>query len=579
MTIVIQGLPLGGGITINNAHIIDNEIDNAVNRYLDNDDLENEIKRFQTALEQTKNELEFLKKSLSKHKSHELINFITLSIAMLNDDQISIIPITLIRELNCNSEWAIKLQADSITEQFNEMDDEYIQERKYDVINVLEKVYRNLDGNKLDLNANRKFKNKILVCHNMTPADLADLKKLNFSGFVIENSSTTSHASIVGRNLEIPSIVGANSARQIINDDDLIILDGTQGVLIINPDKLILAEYKQRLKQWRDEKRKLKYIINQPCVTLDNEKIDLFVNIDQVNQLSELNKNNVAGVGLFRSEFLYLYNNDNDCSEEEQFKNYYKITQLFNKLPILIRTADFSSDKTPIWYENRQNNNPALGLTGIRLSLAEESMFRTQLRAILRASHYGDIQIMFPMISSSWELKQVIAHVDYVKQELTDENIKFNAKIKIGAMIEVPSAAIAIKEILKLVDFISIGTNDLLQYLLAVDRNNEHVSYLYNPLHPSVIKLLKYIIDQCNKYKVDVSLCGEIAADINFTRLLLGLGLRKFSVNTGSFLNIKQIILSTSLTTIRPIIKKIQRTENLDKIIELVEQLNQDIVV
>jgi len=576
MTIVIHGLALGSGITINSAHIIDNEIDNAVNHYLELEDVDNEIIRFQEALVQTKDELELLKSSLSKRESHELINFVALSIAMLNDEQISVIPQNLIKELQCNAEWAIKIQADNISMQFDEMDDEYLQERKYDVINVLEKVYRNLDGNRLDFSEIKKFKNKILVCHNMTPTDLVDLKKLNFSGFVIENSSTTSHASIVGRNLDIPSIVGASSARQVINNGDLIILDGTQGVLIINPDKLILTEYKHRLKQWKLEKRKLKYIINQPCVTLDNAKVDILVNIDQVNQISELNEINPAGVGLYRSEFLYLNNDDHDCSEDEQFKNYYKITKLLKKLPVLIRTADFSSDKTPVWYENRQNNNPALGLTGIRLSLAEENLFRTQLRAILRASHYGNIQVLFPMISSSWELKQVITHLEYVKEELIANNIKFNSKIKLGVMIEVPSAALAIKEILKLVDFVSIGTNDLLQYLLAVDRNNEHVSYLYNPLHPAVIKLIKYIIVQCNQYNVDVSLCGEMAADINLTKLLLGLGLRKFSVNTSSVLNIKQIILNTNIEKMKPVINKILRTEDLSKLSLLVDQLNDD---
>ena len=360
----------------------------------------------------------------------------------------------------------------------------------------------------------------------------------------------------------------------MIYDDELIIIDGIQGVLIINPDQIILDEYKVRQQEWLDSIAKLYEIRTEQTITKDGIAVDLYANIDGGNDINEVIQSNAAGVGLYRSEFLFLAADDHLCSEDDQFEEYVKIAKAMNPLPVIIRTADLGADKNPSWNNSAPTLNPALGLTGIRLSLAQQGFFRMQLRALLRASHFGNVHVMFPMISSSWELKQVLHQLEYAKDELENAGVEFNRQMKIGVMIEVPSAALAIKSILSLVDFVSIGTNDLLQYLLAMDRDDEAVNYLYNPLHPAVLKILLHIIRSSNRAGIPVSICGEMAGEINLVRLLLGMGLRKFSMHPGNILKVKRTILNTNLSAITNIVSKILKTENIDRINELVNELN-----
>lgn len=578
MTIALYGIALGGGITIGNAYILDQDIDNAIHHSLEKNEIKGEISRFEEAVKETRRELELLRGSIPPDAPAELGAFLSLNIMMLGDSQISGAPIKIIKTEECNAEWAIKLQADKLSSQFDEIDDEYLKDRKYDVIQVLERIFKNLAGNKFEWGDSSKLGRGILIANDLSPADLIHFKNSNFSGFVTEIGSLTSHTAIIGRNLEIPAVVGVGYARQLIRDEELIIADGIDGVLIINPEKAILKEYKRRQKEWLKSKVKLHAIVKQRTKTLDGSRVEILANIDTFEDVNEVKQNNVAGIGLFRSEFLFLASDNNLASEDEQFEAYYKIAKSMKNLPITIRTADLGADKNPSWnIPQGEIMNPALGLTGIRLSLADQPLFRTQLRAILRASYYGNIQIMFPMISSSWELKQAINQLEYAKEELLEEKIPFNAKIKIGAMIEVPSAALAIKNILAMVDFISIGTNDLIQFLLAIDRNDETVNYLYNPLHPAVLKIIVHIIKNCNKVNIPVSICGEIAGDTRLTRILLGIGLRKFSMYNPNILSVKNIILNTNLKTITPLVNKILKTENIEQIEELVEQLNADL--
>lgn len=576
--IAIHGIGLGGGIAIGHAYVLDKNLDDATAHTLEPHEVDSEILRFKTAVQETRHELESLRRNIPSNAPAELGAFLSLSIMMLGDSQISQAPLNIITEEECNAEWAIKLQADKLSRQFDEMEDEYLKERKHDVVQVLERVFKNLEGNHFDWDEDGKLEQGILVTHDLSPADLVHFKDSNFSGFLTEVGSLTSHMVIIGRNLDIPAIVGATHARQLISDDELIIIDGIQGVLIINPDSVVLEEYKLRQQNWLDSKAKLYEIRSQQTVTKDGVIVDLLANIDGDSDVADVINSNAAGVGLYRSEFLFLASTDHLCSEEDQFQAYTKIAKAMNPLPVVIRTADLGADKNPDW--NNEYNaalNPALGLTGIRLSLVEQSFFRTQLRALLRASHYGDIQVMFPMISSSWELKQVIHQLDYAKSELESEGIPFNPDMKVGAMIEIPSAALAIKSILSQVDFISIGTNDLLQYLLAMDRNDEAVNYLYNPLHPAVLKILLHIIKSANRSGVPVSICGEMAGDLNLIRLLLGMGLRKFSMHPGNILKIKQAILNTDLSKVSTIVSKIMKTENIDRISELVSEINIDL--
>lgn len=577
MSILVHGIGLGGGITIGQAYILDKSLDLATAYTLEKHELKAEIVRFKEAVAQTKRELELLRVNISQDAPPELGAFLSLNILMLDDKQISQTPVDIINKEECNAEWAIKLQADKLCRQFAEMDDDYLKERKHDVRQVFERIFKNLEGNKFDWYESGKLEQGILVTHDLSPADLVHFKSSNFTGFLTEVGSLTSHTVIVGRNLDIPAIVGATYARQLIREDDLIIVDGIQGVLIINPEKTILNEYKKRQQLWIDSKAKLYAIRNDKTITLDNVEVELYANIDGISDLNEVNYSNAAGIGLYRSEFLFLANVNHLCPENEQVEAYIRVAKNMKDRPVVIRTADLGADKNPLWNNNATPMNPALGLTGIRLSLVEQAFFRMQLRALLRASQFGNIQILFPMISSSWELKQALNQLQYAKDELIDEGISFDPEIKVGVMIEVPSAALALKGILAQVDFISIGTNDLLQYLLAMDRNDESVSYLYNPLHPAMLKVLMLIIKNCNRYGVPVSLCGEMASDPNLTRLLLGMGLRKFSMHCANILSIKSVILNTNLCRATTIVSKIIKTEDPQRISELIDELNFDL--
>lgn len=578
MNIALHGIGLGGGIAIGQAFILDKDLEDVAQFTLEDSEVATEVLRFENALRSTRKELEYLRGNIPYDAPAELGAFLSLNIMMLSDSQIAQAPVELIKRESCNAEWAIKLQADYLSHQFDEMEDEYLKERKTDVVQVLERIFRNLEGNKFDWNDEGKFERGILVTRDLSPADLVHFKDSNFAGFITDFGSRTSHTAIVGRNLDIPAVVGVANARQFVREDEIIIVDGIQGVVIINPDKIVLNEYKRRKKEWLESRQKLRAIRKDETVTKDGVKVEIFANIEVPDDVEDVKYNNAAGIGLFRSEFLFFSQDNHIASEEEQFEAYLKVVKVMKKLPITIRTADLGADKNPLWNSpHGEAENPALGLTGIRLSLAEHGFFRTQLRAILRASHYGEIQIMFPMISSAWELKQAVNQLELAKEELREEKIPFDNEIKVGSMIEIPAAALSLKGIFNYADFISIGTNDLIQYLLAIDRNDESVSYLYDPLHPAVLQVISHVIRTANKENIPVSICGEMAGNVKLTRLLLGMGLRKFSMYSANILNVKKIILNSDVTDIANKVSKILRSESRERIYELVDQLNEDI--
>ncbi len=578
MSIALHGFGLGGGIAIGNAFILDKDLDDVAQYTLEEHEVAAEIVRLEDALKSTRKELEYLRGNIPSGAPAELGAFLSLNIMMLGDSQISQAPIDIISNEFCNAEWAIKLQADHLARQFDEMEDEYLKERKYDVIQVLERIFKNLEGNKFDWEEQGKHESGILVSRDLSPADLVHFKDSNFAGFVTDFGSLTSHTAIVGRNLDIPAVVGVTNARRLIRDDEIIIIDGIQGVVLINPDSLVLNEYRKRKREWQESQHKLRAIRKNLTISRDGVTVELLANIELPEDMDEVRYNNAAGVGLFRSEFVFLSNENQMANEEEQFRAYQQVAKAMKKAPVTIRTADLGADKNPLWNAERgTSENPALGLTGIRLSLAEQSLFRCQLRAILRASVYGKMQIMFPMISAAWELKQAINHLEHVKDELRSEKIPFDEHIQVGSMIEIPAAAISIKSILRIADFVSIGTNDLIQYLLAIDRNDEAVNYLYDPLHPAVLKTIANVIRSANKAGKPVSVCGEMAGNVKLTRLLLGMGLRRFSMYSSNILNVKKIILETEVARSCQIVNKILKTENRERIYALVDLLNEDI--
>ena len=381
----------------------------------------------------------------------------------------------------------------------------------------------------------------------------------------------------MGRSLNIPSVIGVGNARQLISEHEWVIVDGIQGVLIIDPDELVLAEYRLRLKHYRSRLRALNKIKKTAAATLDGEEIELFANIESADDVKALHNIGADGVGLLRTEFAYL-NRDSLPEEEELYQLYSDIAKKLKGKPLTIRTVDLGVDKNPRWFgQNGTPNgslNPALGLTGIRLCLAEPVMFRTQMRAILRAAAHGPVKMMWPMITSVSELKQCLTHLETACRQLIEREETFG-EVSTGCMIEIPSAALTVSSLLKLVDFISIGTNDLIQYTLSVDRSDDAVSYLYQPAHPAVLRLLAHIIRTANRMNKTVSLCGEMAGDTTFTRLLLGMGLRSFSMNTNNLLAVKDIVIHSHIDRLEQEILRILRNEDPDKADKLLKQLNQ----
>jgi phosphotransferase system enzyme I (PtsI) len=573
MSFTLHGIAVSSGIAIGHAHLISHSSMEVAHYVLPEPFVNGEIARFDAALLATRNEFSSLRSNRPTHAAAEFDAFLELHQMILDDPLLSVAPRELIASEHCNAEWALKVQTDALTAQFDEFEDAYLRERQTDVKQVAERLLMQLLGQQGHrLPTARHDVEMILVAHDLSPADLIQFKPHQYAAFITDVGGATSHTAIVARSLDTPCVVGLRHARELIREDDLLILDGEQGVLIINPDKAILAEYKLRQSQWELERKKLKRLRTARANTLDGTAIELHANIEKPEDIAEAKENGATGIGLFRSEFLYL-NRDDLPDEEEQFEAYRAVAAGMDGQPVTIRTFDLGADKQLIGAE-RVANNPALGLRAIRMCLAEPQLFRTQLRALLRASHYGNVKILIPMLSSASELNQTLQFVAAAKQSLDAEGIPYNREVKIGGMIEIPAAALALNVFVKKLDFLSIGTNDLIQYTLAIDRTDEDVAHLYDPLHPAVLYLLSYVICAANKAGLPVSVCGEMAGELSYTRLLLGLGLRQFSMFSAQVPSVKQRVLTTSLPEIAAFTQKILRADDPLKIRELLNRLN-----
>ncbi len=457
--------------------------------------------------------------------------------------------------------------------QFEEIEDPYLRERKTDVIQVVERVLKTLLGHPGYVPAPLKHDgDSILVAHDLSPADVIQYKQHRFTAFLTDLGGLTSHTAIVARSLNIPSIVPLHHARGLIRDNDVLIVDGAQGVVIVGPDEHVLTEYRLRQNELELEKQKLKRIKTTPATTLDGTAVELQANIELPQDVEQVKENGATGVGLFRSEFLFL-NRDSLPGEDEQFEAYRTVARKMRGMPVTIRTFDLGADKN-LDNAKRVAANPALGLRAIRLSLAEPQMFNTQLRAILRASRYGQIRILVPMLSSVSEIAQTLHLLENAKQSLRMEKIPFDEKIQIGGMIEIPAAALCLDVFMRKLDFLSIGTNDLIQYTLAIDRADDSVAHLYDSLHPAVLRLVAHIIRTANRTGIPVAICGEIAGDIVFTRLLLGFGLRTFSMHPAQLLTVKREVLRSNLPDIIPLAQKILKADDPERIHGLLTKLN-----
>ena len=574
MSFALHGVGVSGGIAIGHAYLASHAALEVAHHIVPQDQVGNEISRLDTAFTAVREELKALHASVvSGPAAAEYGAFLDLHRMILDDPTLSTAAKTYIAQNQCNAEWAITQQMGVLMAQFEKIEDAYLRERKTDVIQVVERVLKVLLGHPGYVPASlKRDSDSILVAHDLSPADVIQYKQDRFIAFLTDLGGLTSHTAIVARSLNIPSIVALHHARRLIRDNDMLIVDGNQGVVIVDPDKHVLSEYRLRQSQFELEKQKLKRIRTTAAATLDGTAVELHANIELPQDIEQVKESGATGIGLFRSEFLFL-NRNSLPDEDEQFEAYRTVARKMRGLPVTIRTFDLGADKN-LDSAKRVAANPALGLRAIRLCLAEPQMFSTQLRAILRASRYGQIRILVPMLSSVPEITQTLHLIENAKQSLRQEKIPFDEKIQIGGMIEIPAAALCLDIFMRKLDFLSIGTNDLIQYTLAIDRADDSVAHLYDSLHPAVLRLVAHIIRSANRTGMSVAVCGEIAGDTLFTRLLLGFGLRLFSMHPAQLLTVKREVLRSNLPDIIPLTQKMLKADDPAKIQALLMRLN-----
>jgi len=577
----LHGISVTRGIAIGRAHLLAPAALDVQHYLISEEQVEAEVYRLQHAIVTVHKELQTIWNDLPKDSPAEIGAFIDVHALILSDPMISDVPLDIIRNRHYNAEWALVTQIDELSAQFDEVEDAYLRERKADIQQVGERVLKVLTGsaNMLPLIApgDAAAAQMIVVAHDISPADMLQFRDRSFSGFVTDVGGQNSHTAIVARSLDIPAAVGMYNASSLIAQDDWLIIDGDAGVVIVDPSPLVLAQYRERQAAQLRDRKKLGKLKKTPAVTRDGVEISLLANIEFPEDCGPALEAGAVGVGLFRSEFLFMGRVGHAGklpTEEEQFESYRKAVAAMKGRPVTIRTLDIGADK-PLDTAEQTALNPALGLRAIRYCLAEPQLFLTQLRAILRASAYGPIKLLIPMLAHAFEIDQTLAMIDQAKAQLREAGQKFDPTIPIGAMIEIPAAALTLPLFIKRLDFLSIGTNDLIQYTLAIDRVDHEVAHLYNPLHPAVLHLLQLTIAGGAKAGIPVSVCGEMAGDIKWTRLLLGMGLREFSMHPTQILAVKQEILNSDLTKLKPKTAKILRTYESAAIAHEVELLRQ----
>ncbi len=579
----LHGIPVSRGIAIGRAHLLRPAARDVKHYLVAEERLEAEVQRLSSAIERVNEELQSLRRELPVDAPPELAAFIDVHALILSDPIVSEEPLRMIRSRHYNAEWALLSQIDALSAQFDEIEDPYLRERKNDIRQVGERVLKVLIGSAQSfpsvppVSADQHVPQMIVVAHDISPADMLQFRDRTFVGFVTDLGGQNSHTAIVARSLDIPAAVGMANASQLINDDDWVIIDGDAGTVIVDPAAIVLEQYRELQAQLLRERKKLGKLKKTPAITRDGTFIHLLANIELPDDCAGALDSGASGVGLFRSEFLFMGHSGQAArmpSEDAQFESYRKAVIAMKGRPVTIRTLDVGADK-PFDKDEETALNPALGLRAIRYCLSEPQLFLTQLRAILRASAYGPINLLIPMLAHAFEIDQTLSMIEQAKQQLRDGKKKFDQEIKVGAMIEIPAAALTLPLFIKRLDFLSIGTNDLIQYTLAIDRVDHEVAHLYNPLHPAVLQLLSMTISTGAKAGVPVAVCGEIAGDTKLTRLLLGMGLREFSMHPAQLLSVKQEILNSDLSLLEPAAKKVLKAYEPAAIAEAMEKLSQ----
>jgi len=574
MTFAIHGLPVSQGIAIGYVHLISHALLEVNHYHVAPRHLPDELNRLADAVASVQGELLGLKAAATSGQSHSEVGaFVDLQLMMLADPLLIDTARNLIETRRCNAEWALVQQMEHLVEQFRQIEDPYLRERQADVVQVVERLVKVLLGHPGHLPPRRRDGlGTIVVAHDLSPADTIGFRDHNIAGFVTDVGGPTSHTAIVARSLKIPAVVGLHHVRDLLEADELVIVDGTRGVIIVDPDQSIVEEYRLRRSELEIERSKLNRLRDTHATTLDGETISLLANIEGPKDLPAVKAANADGIGLYRTEFLFI-GRDTLPDEEEQYEAYRTVVKALSGKPVTIRTFDVGADKMLRGMSPRTEPNPALGLRAVRYSLAEPQMFLIQLRALLRASAHGKLQIMIPMLAHAQEIDQCLALIEKAKVELRAEKIKFDEGMQVGGMIEIPAAALSLGMFIRRLAFLSVGTNDLIQYTLAIDRSDEAVVHLYDPLHPAVLKLISGTIAAGARVGVPVSVCGEMAGDPDYTLLLLGMGLRSFSMHPGNILEIKQQILRADLGELAPKVQRILKMDEPARVRDAVERL------
>lgn len=579
MTIALYGLRVSRGIAIGKAYIMARD-DIEVREYLIAvEAVEQEVARFSHALDVAREQLQRVKQQIPHNTPVDIRSFIDTHLLMLDDTALARVPIEIIRARHCNAEWALTLQRDALVTVFEQMEDAYLRTRRDDVDFVANRVLRILLNHSTHTDAAEggKLKGAIVLADDISPADIVLMQHQGIAAFVTEYGGTNSHTAILARSLGIPAIVGVHAVRRYLKNGELIIVDGRAGVLMASVDEMAIDHYRSRQRLEGLRVKALNRLRDAPAITRDGRKVALYANVELVEDLAAIERYGAEGIGLYRTEMLYL-NRVTPPSEEEQYAAYSEVIGAANGAPVTIRTVDIGSDKSTVWLHLTQGvvTNPALSLRGIRLCLHELPLFRSQLRAILRAAVHGQVRLMLPMLSNLQELTQVMQLVNEVKRELTAAGVDYNRQVQIGGMIEVPAAAMIADLFARHLDFLSIGTNDLIQYTLAADRIDDAVNYLYDPLHPGVLRLIQMTIDAGNKAGIPVAMCGEMAGDLRYTRLLLGMGLTNFSMPAAFILEVKRRINESDYGQLRNQVASALLSADATEIHALVDSLNED---
>ncbi|MFC1839544.1 phosphoenolpyruvate--protein phosphotransferase [Thermodesulfobacteriota bacterium] len=572
--IKLTGIAVSPGIVIGKARLVDRSKQKIIYQYLINDEeIDKEIERFKEALELTKKQILTLKNGMAESiKEHSFI--LDAHLMIVDDNMVSDTTINTILEEKINAEWALKKSIQKVRQVFKEINYEYIRDRINDVENVAERILRNLSGKKHD--SLSKIKERvIIVAHDLSPTDTSELNTTMVMGFITDVGGKTSHTAIMAQSLKIPAVLGLQSITNQVQDGTLLVIDGYKGEVIINPDDDAIIYYQEKTLYYEKYISSVLRVSHLPAETVDGRRMTINANIEFLEEVVSAKDNGAEGIGLYRTEFLYL-REKGIPDEQKLFEDYKEVAEIMAPAPVTIRTLDIGGDKILPSKNYSVESNPALGLRAIRFCLQNPDIFKSQLRAILRASVYGNTRVMFPMISSIQEFLEAKNILEQVMKDLDEESIDYDKDIKVGAMIEIPSAVVVADILAKQADFFSIGTNDLIQYSLAIDRTNEHVDYMYDPYNPAIIRMIIQVVKSAKKAGIEVALCGEMAGDPLCTSLLLGMGIKELSLTSGGIPLLKKLIRSLSKKEAERDLKKILKLNTSDEIRDFIHERTKD---